>query len=97
MRPAGEVRLALLNACSQLATPERGPTLREMAAVACVGLKAATHTVKHMRRAGQLCIARPRRVDYRNKPVAEYVPAAMAAGQDAGFVGLGSMLQVWGG
>ena len=33
MRPAGEVRQALLNACTQLATPDRGPTLREMAAL----------------------------------------------------------------
>ncbi len=96
MRPAGEVRLALLNACSRLATPERGPTLREMAAAACVGLTAATHTVKHMSRAGQVRIARQRRVDYRNRPVAEYVPAALAPDDDAGFVDLGSVLQVWG-
>ncbi len=98
MRPAGEVRVALLNACSQLATPDRGPTLREMAAVACVGLKAATHTVKHMSRAGQVRIARERRVDYRNRPVAEYVPAALVRDdQDDGFVDLSSVLRVWGG
>lgn len=104
MRPAGEVRLALLQACTQLATPERGPTLREMAAVACVGVQAAAHTVKNMSRAGQLHIARRRRVAYRNRPVAEYVPAALAGGatalpegRDAGFVDLGSVLQAWGG
>lgn len=96
MRPAGEVRLALLNACSQLATPERGPTLREMAAVACVGVKAATHTIKHMNRAGQVRIARERRVDYRNRPVAEYVPAVKVQGDKAGFVDLARVLQVWG-
>lgn len=97
MRPACEVRTALLNACSQLATPERGPTLREMAAVACVGLKAATHTVKNMSRAGQVRIARQRQVDYRNRPVAEYVPAALVDDQDDGFVDLSAVLRVWGG
>lgn len=97
MRPAGEVRQALLQACTQLATPDRGPTLREMAAVACVGLKAATHTVKNMSNAGQVRIARKRRVDYRNRPVAEYVPAALVDGQDDGFVDLSSVLRVWGG
>lgn len=99
MRPAGEVRLALLDACRQLATPERAPTLRELAARACVGLDAATHTVKHMSRAGQLRIARERRVDYRNRPVAEYEPAGQpvqAGADEAGFVDLSSVLQVWG-
>lgn len=96
MRPACEVRTALMNACNQLATPERGPTLREMAAVACVGLKAATHTVKNMSRAGQVRIARRRRVDYRNRPVAEYVPATLVADDQAGVIDLGSVLQVWG-
>ncbi|MDH4425085.1 MAG: hypothetical protein QE495_01410 [Acidovorax sp.] len=96
MRPAGEVRLALLNACNQLATAERGPTLREMAAVACVGVKAATHTIKHMSRAGQVRIARQRRVEYRNRPVAEYVPATQVADERAGYVDLAAVLQVWG-
>lgn len=97
MRPAGEVRMALLNACSQLATPERGATLREMAAVACVGLKAATHTAKNMHRAGQLRIARQRHVAYRNRPVAEYAPAALVSDDQVGFVDLGSVLRAWGG
>ena len=98
MRPAGEVRLALMNACVRLATPERGATLREMAAVACVGLKAATHTVKNMSRAGgQLCIARQRHVAYRNRPVAEYVPAGLMPDEQAGFADLGSVLRAWGG
>ena len=69
MRPAGEVRQALLNACTQLATPDRGPTLREMAAVACVGLQAARRTVENMSRAGQLHRVRDRKVEYRNRPV----------------------------
>ncbi len=97
MRPTGEVRQALFDACRELATPGRGPTLREIAVHACVGVKAATSTVKRMRRAGQLRIARVRRVDYRNKPVAEYVPVAPVIGQDAGFVDLSSALRAWGG
>ena len=95
MRPAGEVRQALLNACTQLATPDRGPTLREMAAVACVGLQAARRTVENMSRAGQLRRVRNRKVEYRNRPVAEYVPAAMQ-GDDDGFVDLAQVLRVWG-
>ena len=95
MRPAGEVRQALLNACTQLATPDRGPTLREMAAVACVGMQAARRTVENMSRAGQLHRVRDRKVEYRNRPVAEYVPAAMQGGDD-GFVDLAQVLRVWG-
>lgn len=95
MRPAGEVRQALLNACTQLATPDRGPTLREMAAVACVGLQAARETVKNMSRAGQLQRVRDRKVEYRNRPVAEYVPAAMQ-GEGDGFVDLAQVLRAWG-
>ena len=95
MRPAGEVRQALLNACTQLATPDRGPTLREMAAVACVGLQAARRTVENMSRAGLLHRVRDRKVEYRNRPVAEYVPAAMQGDGD-GFVDLAQVLRVWG-
>lgn len=96
MRPAGEVRHALLQACTQLATPDRGPTLREMAAVACVGVSAARDTVKNMSRAGLLRRVRDRKVDYRNRPVAEYAPAAVAASGDDGFVDLAQVLRVWG-
>lgn len=95
MRPAGEVRQALLNACTQLATPDRGPTLREMAAVACVGMQAARRTVENMSRAGQLHRVRNRKVEYRNRPVAEYVPADMAQ-EGAGYVDLAQVLRVWG-
>lgn len=99
MRPAGEVRLALLDACRQLATPDRAPTLQEIAAKACVGFKAARNTVPNMVRAKQLRPVRTRPVQHRNRPVAEYEPcaAAVAAGEDEGFVDLGSVLRVWGG
>lgn len=96
MRPAGEVRLALFNACSQLATAERGPTLKEIAAKACVGMQAARNTVPNMVRAKQLHTPRTRQVAHRNRPVAEYVPAALVVDDQAGFVYLASVLQVWG-
>jgi hypothetical protein len=100
MRPAGEVRLALLNACRQLATPERAPTLQEIAAKACVGFAAARNTVPNMVRAKQLRPVRTRAVQHRNRPVAEYEPvpaSAVPLAEDDGFVDLGSVLRVWGG
>lgn len=97
MRPAGEVRQALFNACCELATVERGPTLKEIAARACVGLQAARNTLPNMVRAKQLRSPRARHVDYRNKPVAEYVPAALVDDQGEGFVDLSAVLRAWGG
>jgi len=78
MRPVGDVRQALLSTACELVTPDRGPTLREMAMKAGVGVTSATHTVKNMCRSGQLTIVRHRSVTYRNRPVAEYAPAAPA-------------------
>ena len=97
MRPAGEVRRALLQACLQLATPGQGVTLREMAHQAQVGVDAAAVTIKNMRRAGQICIAGERCVDYRNRPVTVYLPAQLApppAGQ-GGCMGLAHGLRLW--
>lgn len=95
MRPAGEVRQALLQAAEALAQPGRGPTLQELAAKACVGLVTARRTVDNMRRAGQLTkLPAGRRVAYRNRPVAEYAPAQPVA-QGEGFVDLGDVLRVW--
>lgn len=96
MRPAGEVREALYKTCVRLARPERGPTLRELAAGACVGLDAARRTVNNMCRAGLLVVPRDRVVPYRNRPVAEYVPVPAACGQSPqGAAALASVLQVW--
>lgn len=95
MRPAGEIRQALLQACQALATPERAPTLREIAAHAQVGLQAAETTIKNMRRAEVLLVARERRVDYRNRPVAEYVPADWMPAQDCPLQGLARVLTHW--
>lgn len=89
MRPAGEVRMALLGACAALATAEQGATLRELAAHACVGMDAARRTVSDMRRAGVVCVLRERRVTYRNRPVAEYVPAGLLpVGEPAALAGV---------
>lgn len=96
MRPVGEVRQALLQACMELATPTQGATLRELAARACVGLDAARRTVSDMHRANQIKKVRERRVVYRNRPVAEYAPAGTECAQDGGAE-LASVLRVWGG
>jgi DNA-binding transcriptional regulator YhcF (GntR family) len=74
MRPAGEIRQALLDAALALFTPERSPTMLELAMHAQVGRDAARRTIYNMRRAGVLERARDRKVTYRNKPVAEYCP-----------------------
>lgn len=98
-RPAGEVRQALLQACAQLQSPERAPTVRELAAAAKVSLKAATQTVKNLKRAGLLNIARQRKVAYRNRPVAEYTPSAPWAaglGHRSGFADLAAVVHSWG-
>lgn len=96
MRPVGDVRQALLAACIELATPTQGPTLRELAAKACVGLDAARRTVSDMSRANQIHKVRTRRVQYRNRPVAEYAPAGPECPQGGGAE-LASVLQAWGG
>lgn len=93
MRPAGDVRLALLCAAHELTQPGRGPTLEELARKACVGQGAARRTVDNLCRAGELRIARRRVVSYRNRPVAEY---EVAAPDVADIVPLGQLLAAWG-
>ncbi len=41
--------------------------------------------------------ARQRHVAYRNRPVAEYAPAALVSDDQVCFVDLGSVLRAWGG
>ena len=74
MRPAGEIRKALSDAAEALFTPDRSPTLLELAHYAQVGYDAARQTVSNMQRAGHLVPVRRRKVDYRGKPVVEYCP-----------------------
>lgn len=92
MRPAGDVRQALLRACSEMYTPERSPTLAELTARACVSRGAALHTVKNLIRNELLFIPRTRKVEYRNRPVAEYAPAEHA---QRGVVSLSTLLAAW--
>ena len=79
MRPIGDVSQALLESAAKLATEidgqRHGPTLQELAAHARVGSRAALNSIKNLTRAGKLQPVAERRVDYRNRPVAEYAPA----------------------
>ncbi len=94
-RLRGEVHLALLRAVQELATPGRGVTLREAAAHARIGIKAARCTLSNMKRYGVLEIARTRRVPYRNRPVAEYALPSAAPGE-AGR-GIDVLVAAWAG
>lgn len=101
MRPTGEIRAALRDAAHALVAslpPDRGVTVRELASAANVGADAALTTIRNMARpGGELEIVGDRKVDYRNRPVAEYRPIDddddAAAG--AGFVDLGTALTYW--
>jgi hypothetical protein len=99
MRPVSDVAKALLRAACELSAAGRGVTLAEMAAGACVGQQAARDTVPKLKRRGQLKIVGQRRVDYRNRPVAEYAPVqAEAAGEPRprdGIADLAHCLQAW--
>lgn len=101
MRPAGEIRQALMKAArdvvAELGQPNRGATLAELADRSCVGRDAARRYVDNMRRAGALHIVAERRVGYRNRPVAEYVPADPGLLLvEQGWVDLGQCLAGWG-
>lgn len=93
MRPAGDIRHALLRAAHDLRQQGQQPTLRDLAHHAQVGVAVATHTVKNMRRAGLLAVAGHRRVEYRNRPVAVYEPAG---NESVGFVDLATIINTWG-
>ena len=99
MRPAGEIRQALIQAAHDLAHSGRGATLAEIADRSCVGLHAARNCVKNMRRSGALQIVGERRVEYRNRPVAEYAPAKVLSLQDvqvmSGPAVLSNCMQSW--
>jgi len=95
-RPHGDVRQALLKAVAELATQDQGPTLREMAQRACVGLDAARRTVSNLKRCRALVIARERRVAYRNRPVAEYaLPCMHMTASPTSEFDFSSLTSVW--
>lgn len=98
MRPAGEIRQALLRAACELSAPlppDRGATFQELAVCAQVGVSAALHTVRNMARAGQLSISGRRKVPYRNRPVAEYRPVEEPQTSASDAQALGEVLAAW--
>lgn len=99
MRPAGEVRQALIQAARELAQSGRGATLAELADKACVGREAARMHVPKLKSRGHLQIVCERRVAYRNRPVAEYAPAKLVTADDgpvmSGAAVLSHCMQGW--
>ena len=89
-----DVRRALLQAAADLNGLAQAPTLREIVHHACVGQASGLYAIKNMRRAGLLLICGERRVTYRNKPVATYVPACPISLGDSGF-DFSSLTRVW--
>lgn len=101
MRPLGDISAAILAAAARLVREEggvrRGPTVRELAAAACVGQAAARIAVGNLARRGHLQrLACDRRVAYRNRPVCEYAPAEATPVDDGeGFAAVGAVLTGW--
>lgn len=104
MRPAGEVHLALLQAAhairAERARTGQGATLLELVHRSQVGYKVARALVPKLSARGQLTKVGERKVPYRNRPVAEYVPTDMVEASTepvigAGWVNLGDALQHW--
>ena len=71
-RPPGELSIELLKAFDELTRKGGSPTMREIALHCQVGIPSARTTMANLVRGGQVEIESYRRVDYRNKPVAEY-------------------------
>lgn len=110
MRPAGEIRQAILKATVDLiqeiseaskegGAPRKGATLAEIAARAAVARKDARVCISNCKRYGALEIVGERRVPNRNRPAAEYAPGARAdlfdQAQASGAAVLGTALQGW--
>lgn len=99
MRPAGDVSKALLQAVQELATPERAPILRELAAHTRLPECRVLQTLKNMKRYGRVCIARTRQVPWCTRPVAEFglpVVEQAAANDAVGDVGFAALARAWG-
>lgn len=98
MRPLGEVALALLSAANKLSAAGRAVTLAEMAQAGKVGNAAANVAIKNLRKRGHLKIVGTRRVSYRNRPVAEYLPATPEPEIEAGtgMLELCQCMSAWG-
>lgn len=87
MRPSGEITQALLKAAKEFAEQGRPATLVELAHSACVSREAAYDRVKKLKSRGHLQQVGERRVDYRNRPVAEYAPADVCNKEEEGITG----------
>lgn len=102
-RPMNEVALAILKTANEFSAAGRRVTLAEMREGANVGKVAAYRTVSNLRRLGHLQIVSERRVDYRNKPVAEYAPVNNPSATpepvdnapDVGWLDLSNCLASW--
>ena len=83
-RPAGafsegSVSPAILEAARELATPDRAPTRREIAAHLMLSTREIATPIDNLRRTGRLLPVRLRHVPHRTRPVAEYAPADAVA------------------
>lgn len=79
----GEVSQALLHSAGELACvgadgARHGPTLEELARHAKVARNDARWSVKNLVRSGRLAAVAERRVERRNRPVAEYAPVVVS-------------------
>ena len=106
MRPAGEIRQAILKATvdlikeiSEASKDRKGPTMAEIAARAAVARKDARVCISNCTRYGALEIVGERRVPNRNRPAAEYAPRVRAdlfdQAQASGASVLNTALQGW--
>lgn len=97
MRPAGDIRKALLDAATAMAAAGGG-TLRELAHKAQVPVAVARRTLDNSCRAGALQRGPDRVVPYRNRPVATYLPAGFApvAANQSTVSGIAVLQAAWG-
>lgn len=95
-RPAGECHLAILRAAHAVRLERlnagQGATLAELVARSQVGYKVARALVANMRRSGHLAKVGEVRVQYRNRPVALYMPT-LPAPQPAPHTSAGDLSQ----
>lgn len=99
MRPMNHAALALLQAANQLSAAGRRVTLAAMRQEAKVSEHTARMFVPALRRRGHLTIIGEIKVDYRNRPVAEYAPVpddAPANDNSQGCLALAGCMQRWG-
>lgn len=80
---------------TERAATGQGATLKELVHRSQVGYGSARLLVPQLCRRGLFAIVGQRRVDYRNRPVAEYAPVLSSAPTGPGWAPLGQCLQGW--